>query len=86
MIFQRLESEDLVNCEAVCRQRRGILVAGTPWKRLFHRKVGCSPFWRKARNRISKHCEQISTETSAEKLFTSTETGPQGVPRNSRIQ
>ncbi len=39
MIFKLLEVEDLENCEAVCRQWRAILHAGTPWRRLFNRRV-----------------------------------------------
>jgi F-box-like len=48
MIFQQLEGEDLVNCENVCRQWRDILLAGTPWRRLFDRNKDSSPLWRRA--------------------------------------
>ena len=43
MIFQQLEGEDLLNCEAVCRQWREILLAGTPWRRLFYQNKASSP-------------------------------------------
>jgi F-box-like len=48
LIFKRLEGEDLVNCEAVCRQWRDILLAGTPWRRLFNRNKVSLPLWRRA--------------------------------------
>ena len=52
MIFQQLDGEDLVNCEAVCRQWHDILLAGTPWRRLFHRKINYSPSWRKEQKKL----------------------------------
>jgi hypothetical protein len=42
MIFDLLDGEDLVNCEAVCRQWRAILLTASPWRRLFNRQV--NPF------------------------------------------
>jgi hypothetical protein len=39
MIFDRLDGEDLLNCEFVCRQWRDILLTETPWKRLLCREV-----------------------------------------------
>jgi F-box-like len=55
MIFQQLEGEDLVNCETVCRQWRNSLLAGTPWKRLFHRNKENLPLWRKAQKKLEKN-------------------------------
>jgi len=60
MIFQQVEGEDLLNCEAVCRQWRDILLAGTPWRQLFHRKVNYSPSWRKEQKKLEKN--QLRTE------------------------
>ena len=54
MIFQQLDGEDLVNCEAVCRQWRDVLLAGTPWRRLFHRKVNYSHLWRKEQKKLER--------------------------------
>ena len=62
MIFQQLEGEDLVNCEAVCRQWRDILLAGTPWRRLFHRNKESSPLWRKAQKKLEKNQQTLRTE------------------------
>jgi F-box-like len=61
MIFQHLEGEDLVNCEVVCRQWRDILLAGTPWRRLFHRKINYSPSWRKEQKTLEKN-QTLQTE------------------------
>jgi F-box-like len=55
IIFQQLNGEDLGNCEVVCRQWRDILFAGTPWRRLFHRKVNYSPSWRKEQKKLEKN-------------------------------
>jgi len=55
MISQQLEDEDLVNCETVCRQWRSSLLAGTPWKRLFHRNKENLPLWRKAQKKLEKN-------------------------------
>ena len=54
MIFQHLEGEDLLNCEATCRQWRDILLVGTPWKRLFGRSKDSSPLWRRAQRTLEK--------------------------------
>ena len=62
MIFQYLDGEDLLNCEAVCRQWRDIFVAGTPWRRLFHRNVESSPFWRKEQKELEKNQQILQTE------------------------
>jgi hypothetical protein len=55
MIFQHLEGEDLMNCEAVCRQWRDILLAGTPWRRLFDRNKEKLPLWRRAQWTLEKN-------------------------------
>ena len=52
MIFQHLEGEDLLNCEAVCCQWRDILLAGTPWRRLFYRNKEDLPLWRKVQRKL----------------------------------
>ena len=61
MIFQQLEGEDLMNCEAVCRQWRDVLLAGTLWRRFFHRKIASSPFWRKAQKKFEKNQQTLQT-------------------------
>ena len=55
MIFQHLDGEDLLNCEAVCRQWRDIFVAGTPWRRFFHRNKESSPLWRKVQKKLESN-------------------------------
>jgi hypothetical protein len=55
MIFQQLDGEDLVNCEDVCHQWWDILLAGTPWKKLFHRKKKSFPLWRGAQKTLKKN-------------------------------
>ena len=62
MIFQQLDGEDLVNCEAVCRQWHDILLTGTPWRRLFHRKIHYSPSWRKEQKKLEKKEQTLQTE------------------------
>ena len=62
MIFQQLDGEDLVNCEAVCRQWHDILLAGTPWRRLFHRKINYAPSWRKKQKKLQKKEQTLQTE------------------------
>ena len=62
MIFQQLEGEDLLNCEAVCRQWRDILLAETPWRSLFHRKIEISPFWRKAHKKLESNQLTLQTD------------------------
>jgi hypothetical protein len=48
MIFQLLKGEDLVNCEAVCRQWRDILLSGRPWMKLFERQFADRPLGQQA--------------------------------------
>jgi len=62
MIFQHLEGEDLLNCKAVCRQWRGILLAGTPWRRLCHRQAESSPWWRKLHKKFESNQPTLRTE------------------------
>jgi F-box-like len=62
MIFQKLEGKDLLSCEAVCRQWRDILLAGTPWRRLFYRQVDCSLLWRKEQKKLEKNQPTLRTE------------------------
>jgi hypothetical protein len=62
MIFQHLEGEDLVNCEAVCRQWRDILLGGTPWRRLFHRNKEKLPLWRKTQKKLVSNKLTLRTE------------------------
>ena len=62
MIFHQLEGGDLLNCETVCRQWRDILLAGTPWRRLFHRNIPCSPLWRKVQQKLEKNQLTLRTE------------------------
>jgi F-box-like len=53
IIFDHLRGLDLIQCEAVCSQWRGLLLSGTPWKRWLHRRVTDASFaafretWRK---------------------------------------
>ena len=60
MIFKHLEVEDLLNCEAVCRQWRTILLTGTPWRQLIHRKVHYSHLLRKEQKK--SEANQLRTE------------------------
>jgi F-box-like len=46
VIFDQLDYQDLIRCEAVCRQWRNVLLSGIPWKKLFHRKIVSSQQWR----------------------------------------
>jgi F-box-like len=62
MIFQQLEGEDLVKCEAVCRQWRDILLTGTPWRRLFDRKTKISPLWRRAQKKLELNQRTLGTD------------------------
>jgi F-box-like len=62
MIFQELDAEDLLKCEAVCRQWRDILLAATPWRRLYHRNIGRLRLWRKARKNFELDQKTLRTE------------------------
>ena len=62
MIFQQLEGELLVKCEAVCRQWPDILKSETPWKRLFDRQVACSPLWRRAQKKLESNSLTLRLE------------------------
>ena len=46
IIFDQLEEQDFLRFETVCRQWRNVFLSGTPWRRLFHRKIVSSPYWR----------------------------------------
>ena len=61
IIFQQLDGEDLVNCEAVCRQWRDVLLAGTPWKNFFHRKLNYSHLWRKEQKKLENNQQTLQT-------------------------
>ena len=63
MIFQHSDAEDLLNCEAVCRQWRDILLAGTPWRRLYHRNIVRLPLWRKAHKILKNQANQLTWRT-----------------------
>jgi hypothetical protein len=52
IIFEFLNGDDLLNCEYVCRQWREILLAGTPWRKLFQRQFGDSPLGRQAAKQL----------------------------------
>ena len=62
IIFQNLEGADLVNCEAVCRQWRDILLGGTPWRRLFHRNKEKLPLWRRTQKKLVSNKLTLRTE------------------------
>jgi F-box-like len=62
MIFQQLEGEDLVKCEAVCGQWRDILLTGTLWKRLFNRNKVSLPLWRKVQRKLETNQLTLRTE------------------------
>jgi F-box-like len=61
-IFQQLEGEDLLNCEAVCRQWQNSLLSGTPWRRLFNRQVARSPAWQRVQKILEKNQRILRTE------------------------
>ena len=61
MIFQQLEGKDLVKCEALCRRWRSVLLAGTPWRRFFHRKVTLSHLWRKEQEILERNQQTLQT-------------------------
>jgi len=44
-VFEHLDYEELVQCEAVCRQWREILLCGSVWKQWFQKQVALSPPW-----------------------------------------
>jgi F-box-like len=49
MILDLLDGCDLVKCESVCRRWRGILLTGTPWRRLLNRRLNSFfPLFRQA--------------------------------------
>ena len=62
MIFQHLDAGDLLKCEAVCRQWRDIFLAGTPWRRLYHRNIGRLRLWRKAQKELELDQKTLRTE------------------------
>jgi len=62
MIFQHLDAKDLLKCEAVCRQWRDIFLAGTPWRRLYHRNIGRLRLWRKAQKELELDQKTLRTE------------------------
>jgi F-box-like len=62
MIFQHLDAGDLLKCEAVCRQWRDIFLAGTPWRRLYHRNIGRLRPWRKAQKELELDQKTLRTE------------------------
>ena len=62
MIFQHLDAKNLLKCEAVCRQWRNILLAGTPWRRLYHRNIVRLPQWRRAQKILKSNPRTLRTE------------------------
>ena len=62
IIFQHLDAEDLLKCEAVCRQWRDILLAGTPWRRLYHRNIVRLPQWRDVQKELELDQKTLPTE------------------------
>jgi F-box-like len=62
MIFQHLDGEDLVKCEAVCRLWRDIVQSGTPWKKLFHRNKANFPLWRRAQRILESNQLTLRTD------------------------
>jgi F-box-like len=53
LIFEHLNDKDLIQCEAVCRQWRQVLLTGPPWKKWLNKQRNTSPavrqFWQKCR-------------------------------------
>ena len=50
MIFQHLDGQDLLHCEAVCRQWRQVMLAGKLWRRWLNQRTKwpeLRPFWQK---------------------------------------
>jgi F-box-like len=61
VIFDQLDDEDLLRCEAVCRQWRNFLISGRPWRRLFCRKMISSPQWRNILRIFGIDVEKLQT-------------------------
>jgi F-box-like len=58
MIFQHLDGQDLLQCEAVCRQWRQALLTGTSWRRWLNRRAKSPelrPFCQKVELEESNH-------------------------------
>jgi len=62
IIFQDLDAKDLLNCEVVCRRWRDILLAGTPWRRLYHRNIVRLPQWRDDQKEFELDQKTLRTE------------------------
>jgi F-box-like len=62
IIFQELDAEDLLKCEAVCRQWRDILMAGRPWRVLYHRNIACLPQWWQAQKELEFDQKTLRTD------------------------
>jgi F-box-like len=61
VIFDQLDDQDLLRCEAVCRQWRNVLLSGTPWRRLYHRQIVSSQQWRNILPIFGVDVEELET-------------------------
>jgi F-box-like len=60
-IFNQLDEQDQLRCETVCRQWRNFLISGTPWRRLFQRKIVSSQQWRNIVRIFGVDVEKLKT-------------------------
>jgi F-box-like len=61
VIFDRLDDEDLLRCETVCRQWRNVLLSGRPWKTLFRRQIVSSDLWRRVLRNFGVGVDNLET-------------------------
>ena len=83
MIFQQLEGEDLLNCEAVCRPWRDNLLTETPWRRLFHRQAARSPLWRYVQKKLVSNQTVRTEQYRGTARYLGTADIPRDICRNS---
>jgi F-box-like len=61
VIFNQLGYQDLLRCEAVCRQWRNVFLSGTPWRRLFHQQIASFPQWRNVLRTFGVDVKKLQT-------------------------
>jgi hypothetical protein len=60
-VFEHLDYEELVRCEAVCRQWREILLCGSVWKQWFQKQIALSPSWQETWKRRASDDDALET-------------------------